>query len=769
MGKQKSASHDDNKHEQELQAVLLADSFTKSFRPLSLDQSRVLCPLNNVTLLDYALEFLAGAGVQELFVVCTKDDVEKHVSQQSSFFSERMTIHCIKDSSLTNAGDALREIDQRNLIQSDPFLLMHGDVVTNVDLKPAMEAHKARHKQDSSAIMTLLFQNVGACSSPSRFSDLRAAARDDLVVGFDPSQQNRILVFDDHKNSSDVRVPCSFFSCHPQVELHYDLMDCGIDICSPDLLGCLEFDYRDLRREFVANSVAEEEEGLQHKLHAHLVGDSEYAARVHDFHSYHAVSQDLLQRWCYPVVPDNLTSRDTRYALQRHYLYREQRQPAKVGRSSVLKGPGMIGQQCFIGERCQVEATVMGPNCHIQSNVTLRGCHLWGNAVVEEGATVVDSVLGFDCTIRAGATVSRGCVIGNGCVVGSNVVLREFTRITMATDTDGDGDDDFGDFDDSEEESDDEGDNDSFEFEKDQDVAVLSSDHNVVGSDGVGRVWYPATTLEEDDESEDEEEESPVEVAKSQSIGYDPSELYKKRLELQEEEDDGFSDDDEPLDGHFDGGDYPEDGAITFGGDSSSNFNEHGMLKYGRDKGVDVVKELKAICLEHEMTSPVENLAIEMNSYKFSQNANYSDCTMAATLAILENMAINTGVSAGKLVSALKHQLEHWSPLLQRMSIGMEEEKSIVLALESAATSGGAMGDTLSKPPTFRFLLQTLHDEEIVGEEAILSWAEERRKDDIEQPRAKLFLQQPTQDFLEWLQEESDDDDEEDSDDEESE
>ena len=57
----------DSKHEQKLQAVLLADSFSSTFRPITLDktQPKVLCPLNNVTMLDYSIEFLAGAGVEE--------------------------------------------------------------------------------------------------------------------------------------------------------------------------------------------------------------------------------------------------------------------------------------------------------------------------------------------------------------------------------------------------------------------------------------------------------------------------------------------------------------------------------------------------------------------------------------------------------------------------------------------------------------------------------------------------------------------------------
>lgn len=70
-----------------IQAVILAESFNKRFKPLTTDRPRVrfqhlhsklnyistkqcLLPICNATLLDWTLESLALAGVQEIFVVC---------------------------------------------------------------------------------------------------------------------------------------------------------------------------------------------------------------------------------------------------------------------------------------------------------------------------------------------------------------------------------------------------------------------------------------------------------------------------------------------------------------------------------------------------------------------------------------------------------------------------------------------------------------------------------------------------------------------------
>lgn len=70
---QPKAQAEDMKRDQKLQAVILADSFSKTFRPITLECPKVLLPLVNVPMLEYTIEFLAQNGVEEvlfpLFIV----------------------------------------------------------------------------------------------------------------------------------------------------------------------------------------------------------------------------------------------------------------------------------------------------------------------------------------------------------------------------------------------------------------------------------------------------------------------------------------------------------------------------------------------------------------------------------------------------------------------------------------------------------------------------------------------------------------------------
>ena len=76
------------------------------------------------------------------------------------------------------------------------------------------------------------------------------------------------------------------------------------------------------------------------------------------------------------------------------------------------------------------------------------------------------------------------------------------------------------------------------------------------------------------------------------------------------------------------------------------------------------------------------------------------------------------------------------------------------------------MRQVLTTGNSFRLLLQLLHGEEIVSEEAVLAWSADRKETDGDKdtPRGRLFRLPPLQEFLEWLDEDSDDDDDDEED-----
>lgn len=440
----------------------------------------------------------------------------------------------------------------------------------------------------------------------------------------------------------------------------------------------------------------------------------------------------------------------------------------------------------------------------------MKDSHLWENVTIEENACVSQSILCSDCVIKKGAIIPKGCIIGRGCVIGENISLPEYTRISLHRnkETDEFDDDLCGEEEDEDEEeleTINEDDLDAIEAEEssvdsDRDHSVQGvefsigvtepspADHDLVGFDGLGYLWIPGDDdvdfTDEDMQVEDEDDNLhcdgsseakhpylkviPVRVferIKQQSIGYDPGDLLRKRFTLQEDGDEGYMFDDYGLNDHGSHGEYDdlEGGMNSSRVTSSSNLASDAALITGRQRGVDVIKELKLICLEHDTSSPIENLTIELNSFKFSQNATFGDCVTGATLAVLERINITKTMTTSKFVSSFKSELIHWGKLFKKLCHSLEEERCVIVAIEGAAVAGGATGDVLSSEPAFRFALQILYDEDIISDDAILSWAERRREEDSQTSRGKLFHQKHTQDFIAWLEDIANDDSDDDS------
>ncbi|KAG9831650.1 nucleotide-diphospho-sugar transferase, partial [Aureobasidium melanogenum] len=165
--KKKAAQADRGRVEEEveepLQAVILADSFETRFSPFTLERPRCLLPLANTPLIEYTFEFLANAGVDEVFVYCGAhtDQVEEYIQQSkwTSKVSPFNNVEIVRSSS-NSIGDAMRDLDARAVLAGD-FLIVYGDVVSNLPIEAAIAAHRQRRTKDKNAIMTMVLREAG--------------------------------------------------------------------------------------------------------------------------------------------------------------------------------------------------------------------------------------------------------------------------------------------------------------------------------------------------------------------------------------------------------------------------------------------------------------------------------------------------------------------------------------------------------------------------------------------------------------------------------
>ena len=236
-----------------------------------------------------------------------------------------------------------------------------GDNVSNVKLNNIVEIHKQRRQQDKNAIMTVVLK------------PFKGKNDEDVLFVIDP-QTSECLHYEPHDPNLH---PSSLITLdiettiarRPVVEIRYDLTDCGIDICSLDVLALLSenFDHQDLRKDFVKGVL--ESDLFGQKIYCHILESGQYAARVKNTKLYDAISKDVLKRWTFPLVPDFFRP-DQTYSIIKMRIYMEEEGMKYVERTSSLHGYCIVGSESRIGHNSKILNSAIGRSCHIGSNVT---------------------------------------------------------------------------------------------------------------------------------------------------------------------------------------------------------------------------------------------------------------------------------------------------------------------------------------------------------------------------------------------------------------
>ncbi|KAA8896778.1 nucleotide-diphospho-sugar transferase [Sphaerosporella brunnea] len=416
---------EEEQRENILQAVVLTDSYQTRFRPFTLETPRCLLPLANVPLIDYTLEFLSLAGVEDVFIFASThaEKIEEYIrnskwNKPSSPFTKCQIV--MSPSSLS-VGDAMRELDGKGMITTD-FLLVNGDFVSNIPLEEVLRAHRDRRTKDKNSIMTMILREAGYGH--------RTKARGESGVFVIDEATQRCVHYEEMRHSGDSKVllPPELIKHHPQLRIRTDLIDCQVDICSPDVpaLFTENFDYQHIRRHFL-HGILTDYELYGKMIHTHVLSEG-YAARVRSLQTYDAVSRDIISRWTYPMVPDNNLGPNQSYSLERGNIYKEE--DVVLARSCTVKRNTILGVGTLIGAGSIVGNSIIGAGCKIGQNVVLEGVYVWDNVVIEDGCKIQNSIIASDCVLGKDSFIGEGSVISYGVKIADGAQISPFSRIT---------------------------------------------------------------------------------------------------------------------------------------------------------------------------------------------------------------------------------------------------------------------------------------------------------------------------------------------------
>lgn len=310
-------------------------------------------------------------------------------------------------------GDALRDLDARALISGD-FILLAGDTITNAKLLSIMEKHKRNSKYDKGLAMTVVFKR--SCSSKIRSGDEVVIAKDPITGRLFHHQRLNPLA-----NEKKLSFPLELFTEQSSLVLEHDLIDPQIAICSPAALPLFSDNFDFLTRDDFLTGVLINEEMLDSRIYCEELAANEYAARCSNWQSYKLVSNDIISRWAYPLVPDmGICGLKQNYVFYRNNIYRNAK--TTLMRSSQLKENVVIAES-EIAEGAAISFSVVGNGCKVGKDCRLRNVFVMDNVRIGEGCNL------SNCVIGQGAVIGKGCKITDCGIIGENVELPDKTTL----------------------------------------------------------------------------------------------------------------------------------------------------------------------------------------------------------------------------------------------------------------------------------------------------------------------------------------------------
>lgn len=328
----------------------------------------------------------------------------------------------ILKSSGASVGDAMRDLDRQDLITGD-FLLVSGDVISNMNLEPALAKHRGRREKSKDAIMTMVLREAGIGH--------RTKSKGSRPVFVIDSAADRCVHYEEmgrrRGRSRYITLDPELLTAHGEIDVREDLIDCHIDICAMDVLAQWSdnFDFQSLRNSFL-RGVLKDYETYGKTIHTYILKD-QYATRVKSLRAYNAVTKDVMARWAYPLCPySNLVPGQT-YTTGRNKTCKED--GVIIGRTSAVKR-SIIGSDTTIGDGSVLSGCTIGRRCKVGKNVIIDEAYIWDDVTIEDGSIIHQAIVANGTSIGKSCKIEPGALVSFGVQSKSNVTVAADRRVT---------------------------------------------------------------------------------------------------------------------------------------------------------------------------------------------------------------------------------------------------------------------------------------------------------------------------------------------------
>ncbi len=133
-----------------MKAMILAAGFGNRLWPLTQDRAKPAIPFLGRPLIAYSVDYVKNAGIRDIIINLhyQGDSIKKALGDGSEY---GVTIHYSEEAVILGPSGGIDKV--RELLMDDDFVIVNGKIVTDIDLRVAIQSHKERN-----AIATLVLK-----------------------------------------------------------------------------------------------------------------------------------------------------------------------------------------------------------------------------------------------------------------------------------------------------------------------------------------------------------------------------------------------------------------------------------------------------------------------------------------------------------------------------------------------------------------------------------------------------------------------------------
>ncbi len=357
-----------------MKAVIMAGGEGTRLRPLTSNQPKPMMPVANRPMMEHIVELLKGHGFDEIVVtVAFQANAIRTYFGNGAEFGVRMA-YATEESPLGTAGSVRNAMDELD----EPFLVISGDVVTDIDLGALVEFHLAKRS----------IATIGLKETPNPLEFGIVITRPDGAVERFLEKPTWGQVFSDTINTGIyVLDPSIFDYIEPQkaVDFSSDVFPRLLDDAKP-LFGCVVDGYWE------------------------DVGTLEAYVKVH---------QDVLDGQVRVAISG--------FKVRDGVWFGE---GSEIDPNAKVAGPAVIGDNCRVEPGARLgEYTVLGSNVRVGTDCVVERSVVHDNVYLGPGVRLRGAVVGRSSDLRRGARLEEGVVIGDECFVGDHAVINPGVKV----------------------------------------------------------------------------------------------------------------------------------------------------------------------------------------------------------------------------------------------------------------------------------------------------------------------------------------------------